>query len=292
LADLHWFRADWQRGGAATGFAQFEENGESAAAMAKLPIPPQELRWLERLQPQHHAAGDVVPRLLASGWELGGYDLAWVVMERLPHGPLDASWQGQEWDHLIDALVRFQQAASAHPVDQPPRDEDWSKILRRSREHLRDSQIADVKQWNHAIKAVQKKLPEMMKVWNDRDVKQWCHGDVHLGNAMTRVAPPNGPALLFDLAAVHAGHWVEDAIYLEHLFWAHPQRVGDRKLTNQIARTRKKTGLRVEEDWPVLARIRRVLLAAAGPAYAMYRGDPSHLAACRQMIESNLHALP
>ena len=79
LSSISWFRADWQRGGALTGFATFQdENDGPRDVVVKLPVPPREKLWLNRLQ----SAGDVAPRLYASGDELGGYDMAWVVMER------------------------------------------------------------------------------------------------------------------------------------------------------------------------------------------------------------------
>ncbi|MEM9881579.1 MAG: hypothetical protein AAF800_01525, partial [Planctomycetota bacterium] len=64
-----------------------------------------------------------------------------------------------------------------------------------------------------------------------------------------------------DLAEVRVGHWVEDAVYLEHLFWSRPHRLAGRKLVSMIARQRKAHGLPVGDDWPELARVKRALLA-------------------------------
>jgi Ser/Thr protein kinase RdoA (MazF antagonist) len=259
--------------------------------VVKFPVPPQERRWLEQLQPDRQQIGDVVPRLLDSGKELGGYDLAWVVMERLPHGPLDSHYQGNEVDLLIEALGRFHAAASHCPVDRPPRDEDWPAIMRKARKACQTQQLPHNQRWHKALKAVQKKLKAMLKTWSDRPVDHWCHGDVHFANAMTRSEPPHGPALLFDLAEVHAGHWIEDAVYFEHLFWGHDDRIGHRDVVKELAEQRKQLGLDVDAQWPRWAGVRRMLIAAAAPAYLQHRGNHRHLDHCLNLLEQDLHTV-
>ncbi|NJL31419.1 MAG: hypothetical protein HC898_07175 [Phycisphaerales bacterium] len=60
LSGINWFRTTWQRGGAATGYATFrDEAGIDQPVVVKLPVPPNELFWLEHLQ----QAGDVAPKL-------------------------------------------------------------------------------------------------------------------------------------------------------------------------------------------------------------------------------------
>ncbi len=291
LRDLHWFRTDWQRGGALTGYAVWAEDGEEdEQVVVKLPVPPQELRWLQRLQPDQHEAGDVVPRLFADGTTIGGYDLAWVVMERLTHGPLGGAWEGQQWPIMAEALARFYKATSVTPVDNsaPPHKEDWPNIIKRARTQVREQSIPQSKPWNNALKSLGKKLSKMIEPWDQRDIVQWRHGDAHLANAMTRKPPPEGPALLFDLAEVRAGNWIEDAVYLEHLFWAKRDQLGEFKLVNTIAKHRKKLGLPVDDNWPKLAAIRRTLIAASAPAYMQAEGNPHHLHAALEVLESNL----
>jgi hypothetical protein len=291
LRDLHWFRADWQRGGATTGYGKYHNGDGAHDVVVKFPVPPQERRWLEQLQPDRQQIGDVVPRLLDSGKELGGYDLAWVVMERLPHGPLDSHYQGNEVDLLIEALGRFHAAASHCPVDRPPRDEDWPAIMRKARKACQTQQLPHNQRWHKALKAVQKKLKAMLKTWSDRPVDHWCHGDVHFANAMTRSEPPHGPALLFDLAEVHAGHWIEDAVYFEHLFWGHDDRIGHRDVVKELAEQRKQLGLDVDAQWPRWAGVRRMLIAAAAPAYLQHRGNHRHLDHCLNLLEQDLHTV-
>ena len=286
LADIRWFRTTWQRGGALTGYGQWTDtNATAQPVVIKLPVPPQELRWLKRLQTDQHDAGDVVPQLLADGTSLGQYDLAWVVMEQLPHGPLDRQWAEEHLILLVAAAGRFYRATADLPVDLPPRDEPWPDILKRGRDNLRQQAIANEQRWNAAIRQLQKKLTKALTVWNKRDTKQWCYGDLHPGNAMTRQVPPDGPALLFDLADVHAGNWIEDAVYLEHLFWGAPDRLFGHDPVKLIAQQRKAQSLSSESNWPQLANIRRALIAASAPAYPRTAAEPKHLDAALTLLE-------
>lgn len=61
-------------------------------------------------------------------------------------------------------------------------------------------------------------------MWESRPRDTWCHGDLHPGNAMRRDLGngQRGRCVLLDLAFVHPGHWVEDAVYIERQFWARP----------------------------------------------------------------------
>ena len=77
---IHWFRTDWQRGGAATGFATWTDNGVSLEVVLKLPVNQCELQWTRKMQMPE----SVVPTLFASGEQLNGYDLTWMIIERFP----------------------------------------------------------------------------------------------------------------------------------------------------------------------------------------------------------------
>jgi hypothetical protein len=105
---------------------------------------------------------------------------------------------------------------------------------------------------------------------------------------MARCPAPEGPAVLLDYALTHVGHWVEDAVYFEHLFWSKRHRLGDRKPTRLIAQERKQQGLPVDADWPRFAQVRRVLLALATPANLDQYGDPAHIDAALQVLESEV----
>ena len=284
LSEISWFRTDWQRGGALTGYASFkDDHGVAQPAVVKMPVPPIERRWLSLLQD----APDVVPRLYAHGESLGSFDLAWVVMERLPHGPIGIQWGGAGIDLLIEALARFNHASREIPVngDAPVRKRDYRAIRESAREHIHRHGVAHEQRWNKALKQAQRKMDEWLSIWSNRPTDLWCHGDVHLGNAMTRAAPPQGPALLLDFAEVHCGHWVEDAVYLEHLYWSRRDKLEGRKICRQIAKQRKALGLHVEEDWPQLAATYRALLAMSTPAQLRHEGDPQHVEAALEVLE-------
>jgi len=281
LSDVRWFRTDWQRGGAATGFATFHDDAGAHPAVIKLPVRPRERQWLERLQPY----ANVAPKLYASGDLLGGYDVAWVVMERLPHGPLGKKWGGAAFDLVIEAAGRFYAASEDFPVRIEPPKKNWDKILDTARAKARRHSVANEQRWGRALKGAHKLLKEWLSIWRDRPVDEWCHGDLHLGNAMSRTPAPQGPAILLDYAELHAGNWLEDAVYFEHIYWSRPDLLDGRKICAALAHERKRLGLKIEEDWPRLASVRRALLAMSTPAMLEHDGAPQHVAAALEVLE-------
>jgi aminoglycoside phosphotransferase (APT) family kinase protein len=117
----------------------------------------------------------------------------------------------------------------------------------------------------------------------------WCHGDLHPGNAMRRRDTENGfgrPAcVLIDLALVHAGHWVEDAIYLERQLWAHPEGLFGIHPVSLLARYRRELGLPTSGDYGAVANLRRLLSAACAPVYLEHDGSPKYLHAALETID-------
>lgn len=285
LIDVNWFQTDWQRSGASTGKGLIlDEDLKPHNVVIKLPIPHTERRWMARLAD----TTDVVPRIYAHGDRLGQYDLNWIVMEYLPHGPLSAKWDGSEFDLLVEAYGRLALAMDAFPVDEAPPQKDWEAILQKSRDMVHAHSLADEQRWGKALKQAHRKLKDWLSALEDEPQDHWCHGDLHFGNALSRVAPPHGPALLIDFACVHAGHWLTDAVYLEHLFWARRDRLDGRKLCSMIARERKKHGLKVCAQWPQWAQIRRGLLAMSTPAMLEHDGSPLHVQAALEVLEASL----
>lgn len=280
LHDLHWFRTDWQRGGAATGFARWrDDDGRDREVVVKVPVNLREFRWMRR------AAGDPegpVAQLVTSGTALGPYDFAWIVVERLHHGPLGLTWHPDHMPRICDAAARFHKVASATPIEDGPPQEEWDRLLASARDHARDHAFPERSRWTHALKDFAKKADKAIERWNHRTPIGWLHGDLHPANAMSRVATDHGPACLIDLAEVRVGHWVEDAVYLERLHWPRPERLAQ-KPVKCLAEARKRVGLEVG-DYPLLATIRRTLLAATAPAF---KGEhsPVFLAACLARLE-------
>jgi len=286
LRDVHWFRTDWQRGGALTGYATWRhDDGVADDVVVKMPVPPRERLFMTELAEHEH----IVPHIYASGDALGGSDMCWLVMERLPYGPVDSQWGGAAFDLTIEAVCRCYRALQDVPVTVEPKRFDWVEVLKRCRQVVRQNDtMSDAARWKKVLKAAQKKLPAWVQKWEARPTDTWCHGDLHLGNAMARHAPPNGPVLLLDFALTHPGHWVEDAVYFEHLYWSRRDKLEGRKITRQMAHTRKQMGLAVDGDWPQLAQVKRALTAMSAPAFLNIDKDPSYLRACLELLESEV----
>lgn len=292
LTNISWFKADWQRGGAATGHASYrtDDHGE-IPVVVKIPVSQRELFWTRSLQTPFDAPDPVIPRLYASGETVGGYDLAWIILERFEHGPLGLHWHEDHVRRIADAVARFQHAARDVPVDRCPAREDWPDLVDRSLKSVRLNKIADSDRWTKTLKMLRSRLPDLVEEWRQRPVEGWLHGDLHIANAMSRHGMDEGPVALIDLAEVHPGHWVEDAVYLERQLWARPERMKPHRPVRALARARKRLGLPVEEGATRLASIRRLLMAATAPRYMQTEGHPLHLAACLDRMEQALSDL-
>ncbi len=284
LHDLHWFRTDWQRGGAATGTGRWRcpETGTDRDVVIKVPVNLREFRWMQRTG---CTPDGPVAQLLASGTTLGPYDFAWIIIEKLPHGPLGLTWHPDHLLRICEAAARFHKLASATPIDQPAPDEDWEKLLASARDHVREPSFPERGRWSAALKEFAKKSDKAVDRWRHRAPLGWVHGDLHPANAMSRVATDHGPACLIDLAEVRVGHWLEDAIYLERLHWPRPERLACKPL-KCMAEARKREGLETG-DYAPLAAARRALLAATAPAF---KGEhsPVFLAASLARLEEGL----
>jgi hypothetical protein len=289
LSSITWFRADWQRGGAATGTAEFRlDSGETTPVVVKLPVVPREVMWLRRLQDDPDEQGPVVPRLHASGEALGDYDLAWMVIERVAHGPLGARWHDDHTARLADAAARFYAGAARFPVDQAAVQEPWEELVDGARENVKINDVPRRARWRAALKTLRGRLGPIVEEWEGRDKGQWMHGDLHLANAMSRASLESGPVCLIDFGQVRPGHWIEDAVYLERQLWARPKRLAAGKPVRQVAAARRARGLPVEDDYPRLAMVRRALMAGTAPRYMKAEGDPRHLEACLDWLERSL----
>ncbi len=297
LGEIEWFRSTWQRGGAATGFAQWTDGEcESLTVVVKLPVGPREHRWamllgtVEAGRPLMLADARPVPRVVAGGDSLGGYDLGWLVMERLDGHTLAHAIDRAAIEDLLRTAARFHALAErVRPVEGPPPEREWGAMIGRSRDALRahEVELGEAQRWNEALKKVQRALPTLETAWRARPLDTWCHGDLHPGNAMRRQESGggSGPCVLLDLAFVHPGCWVEDAVYLERQFWGHEDRLAGVKPVSLLAKFRREQGLRTDGDYGTLASIRRVLMAACVPGVAAQEGTPSYASAALGIIE-------
>lgn len=284
LDKVRWFRTDWQRGGALTGYCEWTDDaGIVRPAVVKMPVSPTERRWLVQL-----SSDEVTPRVYAHGQQLGAYDLCWVVMERLPFGPIGTKWAREGFEIFADAAANFYVSAAVVPTTGPAKIRNWEQMLEKARRHCTPRMLPDSQRWKQALKQANRMLPKWLSDWRNRDMGYWCHGDLHLANAMTRRKPPHGPAVLFDLANVHVGHWVEDAVYLEHLYWSRQETLQGKKPVKLIAHYMHDYGLSPGKDWPTLANIQRALYAMTAPAFLDAEGGRPHAAAALEVLERYL----
>ena len=251
-----------------------------------------EYRWTTELSAGARANSDCTPRVLAAGTELGGYDLAWFVVEKLAGSPLSAKLdQTAVEDLLRTAACWYMCAERARSFDDAPpvNRENWTKLVGRARDAVKTAGVAESQRWNEALRQVQRGLASLVERWESRPINTWCHGDLHPGNAMRRDghAPGTG-CVLIDLALVHPGHWIEDAVYLERWFWGKPELLFGIKPVSTIARHLREAGRSVNEDYAMLANVRRVLMAASVPAYLDHEGHPRYVHAALEMLEKLL----
>ncbi len=295
LSDIRWFRTDWQRGGAATAIASYaDDEAGPTDVVLKFPIVERELRWIRRLDDACRANEDpspIGPRLIASGDELGGHDIAWIVIEHLPCGPLGGHWDDTIIPRVADAAARFHACAATHPIDRVPLHEPWDDYLPGAMKSVKANQLDHRQRWTNALKTLGQHADALIEEWRTRPMDDWVHGDLHFANAMTRSPDPDAPVVLIDFAEVRAGSWIEDAIYLERQLWARPERMKPKKPLRALADARKALGLEVGESYPRLAMIRRALYAASAPYFIKSEGSPRHLEACLNRLEQSLAGL-
>lgn len=298
LGEINWFRATWQHGGAATGFSTWTHpSGETTDVVVKLPVKFDEWFWTVRLGAveddqfqDDDACALPTPRVLAGGEQLGGYDLGWVVLEKLASPPIASDLTKDALLGLLRAAAEFQaRAGKVRDINKAPRPskEDWGAEIEQAREACRGDRIDNAQHWNTTLKSVDRHLDELMARWRARPIDTWCHGDLHGHNAMHRVQPTGGlgRCVLLDLALVHPGCWIEDALYLERLFWARRDHLHGVRLVQTLGRFRRELGLTNAENAADLANVRRVLMAATAPAFLSTEGHPAHLAAALEMLE-------
>jgi len=292
LGPISWFRAAWQHGGAATGFAPFTlADGQTIESLVKVPVGFHEHRWTCALGSLESAGVSPTslptPRVLASGREVGGHDLAWIVTEKLYGQPLTHGMDSDGVLGLLNTVCDFHEsAARCQPEVESARVVDWDTSIERSRVKARDGAIIESQKWNEAIKHVQRALPRLVAKWNHRSTGWWCHGDVHPGNALRR--GESGRLVLIDLALVHPGHWVEDAVYLERQFWGRSELLHGVKPVSTLARLRRERGLSVEDSYMDVANVRRVLMASLVPLFVEREGHPKYMHAALETINNVL----
>jgi len=223
LSPVEWFRSDHQRGGGSTGMTVITTSqGHELPAVVKLPVGPVEYRWTCALGSDPLSP---TPRLIASGNSLAGYDLAWLIIERIPGSTVGKNLDRPTLNDLLRACAHMQARCELiEPINTPaapsrpaPKPLPFDKLVEKSREVARRGVIPDAPKWAHELREVSRALPSLIRRWDARQINSWCHGDLHGGNA---IRTPDNRLVLIDLALVHTGHWLEDALYLERVCWA------------------------------------------------------------------------
>lgn len=300
LGDIEWFRSPWQKSGAATGLTSWRlPSGDVIEAIVKAPVSYRELFWTTRLgevDPMWWESDESqrmpVPRVLSSGTELGGYDVAWLVQERIQGETVSKSMDADRLDQLFLATARFHaMARGVKPAErtEPIGEPDWRSLLERARTKCIDNAIARLDSWLRVIDAVDRVLPALLDRWHSRAMDTWCHGDLHPGNVMIRDGcmernSDRRCAVLIDFALIHPGHWVEDALYLERMYWGREEMLGGVRPLRCLAEHRVLHGLHADGSDARLADVRRVLMGVTSPAFLRHENDPVYLTAALRKV--------
>ena len=292
LGEIEWFRSTWQRGGAATGFSTWRRSDDKTIrVMVKVPVGAREYSWTTRLGAVGETDWDSeaarslpTPRVVASGLEVGSYDMAWLIVERFEGRPVSRDLCADSIRSVMEAAAEFQKAAQLIGCG-PGRPEycQWSKLIKKSRERAYDCGLDEPDRWASALDRLDGRLHSVLERWWARPMNGWCHGDLHPGNAMRR--ENGGRWALIDLGLVHPGHWVEDAVYFERLFWGHEDKLGGVEPVEAMAEARLRHGLPVGDRDYELADIRRLLTAACVPVFLAREGRPVYVRAAIERLE-------
>lgn len=291
LGEISWFRATWQHGGAATGYSTWRMgDGREVECVVKLPVGYAEYFWTKRLGLVAEGEWDSddamtlpTPRVLAAGFELGGYDFAWIVMERLAGPPLASNPTSQGMWEIFETAAEFHAAAITEQpieVERTPEPPDWASLIAKAQRVIEDNDLDSRERWKRVLDRAADMAPALRAEWDARDIDTWCHLDLHGRNAMRRKSnDPEHPGhcVLIDLAMVRPGSWIEDALYLERLYWGHEEMLCGVDPVPALARARTFNGLPVGEGYERLADLRRVLMAASVPAFLGREGDQGYL---------------
>jgi hypothetical protein len=225
------------------------DSGEPA--LLKLNVGRDQLWWTRSLA---QAYPELLPRVFATGEDVGGASLGWVLWERV-RGGLYPGWEGREFTMLLEAGVKFQVAshtlassAQAAGVLAELRVEDLAERLEQGVRR-------------EAPGPADRVLRRVFEDWawvNDICEIEVCHGDLHMANALCRDEPPGGAALLIDHHPTRMPWACEPA--KPEILNAEPTRKGCRGLVAKQATIRARLGLSV----PTSAELERLQAIVLG----------------------------
>lgn len=208
------------------------ETGEPL--IVKINVPEDQLWWTHEFT---RICPELLPRVYATGTQLSGVPLGWIVWERISGG-LNPSWQGREFDMLLEADVKLQRAARS--LEQTARK---AGVLRELsvEEVTRDLERGMSRRPPGPAARVLERLPQDWHWVTSVSEFEICHGDLHLANALCRATPPNGEALLIDYHPMRMPWAMEPA--KPEILNADPTRVGCRDLIIKQGQIRIKHGM-------------------------------------------------
>ncbi len=184
--------------------------------------------WCREL---HRHCPDLVPRVYAVGSRIGDIDVHWIALEAIPYGPLGDSWNGREFELMLDAGIRFYRHARL--IDDPT---------------LGVTTRGEVFGWLEG--AVRQRCPGAVDMLLSRLDDHWefilakcgsetCFEDFHLCNGLMRDPPPDGDrAVLIDIHP-NCRPWILDPAYLQVLNSGDRNRPGNRDLVPRMAAKRR-----------------------------------------------------
>lgn len=221
---------DWSAGGGVHLSGTWQATG--MPVLVKLGVNVNQLYWTRMVT---KSAPGLIPLLYASGDWLGDLKMGWIVMERIPFGPLGPGWKGDEFVMLLDAAVRFQRAAG--------------NIEAR---HVATFNVDMLRSWLEVGIALDPPGPVDGVLERFETDFAWvasvcgyevCHGDVHMCNALSRTPPPlSSAAVLIDCQPI-IQPWVFDAAYPQVLNSIDTSRVGYADLVPKMSRIRARYGM-------------------------------------------------
>ena len=233
------------------------------SVIIKTGVTEGEIYWTEHLA---EAAPNLFPQFLMAGYVFApdSFDrINFLVTERLPYSLIGPLWQGRQKEMLLDAAAYFHQAAQSVAA-----------------KHLPHLSLKEVTHW--PAEGGTCPPPDdwrSVAAFAEQDYN-WllqecpfvvCHGDLHVGNAFSRTAPPSGDALLIDINPI-LQPWVFDAAWVEACMWNSQARDGIGYAVRELAERRRVLGL---EALPpdVQEKAGRIALSW----FAIRNWDPDHL---------------
>jgi hypothetical protein len=215
------------------------EAASGREVIIKTDVSDSELYWTTRLSA---AAPEVFPQVLAADYlfsECLDSRFGYIAAGKIPYGLIDPLWEGRQPILLLDAVAQFYQAACSV-----------------KREYLTYVTLDTVQSW--LAEGVARNPPGDWKSVLSQAEQDYtwllqicpsevCHGDLHIGNAVSRTPPPAGPALLIDINPVWQP-WIFDAAHLEAYTWTEQPLRGTGYMIRELAERRAALGMEVPSE--------------------------------------------